>query len=400
MNLNDITCKSLKPKDKPYRKSDGGGLYIEVMPNGSKYWRMNYRFMGKQKRLAFGVYPRVTLKEAREKRDEARKLLDNDQDPSELKKLEKIKRAEEYANNFKAIAHAWHQSRSHTWQPKHGSTIMTRIETYLFPVIGSRPISAIIPAELLHAIRPIEEAGKHEMAHRMLQTTGQIFRYAVAIGKAERDITTDLKGALKPVQSKHYKRLKEHELPTFFNALNQYDSKYNGNPLTKLAFQLLITTFTRSGEIRFASWDEINWEKKQWRIPAARMKMKSPHIVPLSKQAIILLRSIEALTEGFYGNHLFPSQQSPKKVMSENTFLRAIEVMGYKGKTTAHGFRAVASTILNENGYNKDWIERQLAHAERDQVRGSYNHADYLSQRATMMQWWSDYLEEKGMRYG
>lgn len=393
MKLNDTKVRNLKPKDKTYRLSDGGGMYIEVMPNGSMYWRMNYRFLGKQKRLALGVYPRVSLKEARDKREDARKLLDNGKDPSEIKKLQKIELRTNYENSFENVAKDWHESRKHAWQPKHAETILSRLNANIFPVIGSRPIKAVTPQEVLAAIRPIEEQGKHEMAHRMLQTCSQVMRFAVASGLAERDITADLKGALKPVKSKNYAHLKEEELPEFLEKLERYEEDYNGSKLVKLAFKLLILTFVRSGEIRGAEWDEIYWDKKLWKIPAERMKMKDPHIVPLSDQSIAILKEVKQITGSNPVGLIFPSLKNPRNIISENTFLRAIELMGYKGRTTAHGFRSTASTILNENGFNRDHIERQLAHAERDQVRSAYNHAEYLTERTQMMQWWADYIE-------
>jgi integrase len=255
----------------------------------------------------------------------------------------------------------------------------------------------IQPVELLNVIRKIEDQGHHDLAHRMMQACSQIFRYAVATGRAERDITVDLKGALKPNKTQGLAYLSEKELPAFLKKLDVYDTEYGGKPLTKLAFKLLILVFLRSGEIRGGKWEEIDWQKKQWRIPEERMKMNEPHIVPLSKQSITLLKQIRELTGNSYGGLIFPGQNNPRKPMSENTFLRAIDVMGYKGKTTGHGFRSTASTILNENSFDKDVIERQLAHAERDQVRAAYNYAEYLPQRAKMMQWWADYLTKAGL---
>jgi integrase len=397
MKLNDIQLKNLKPKEKMYRRSDGGNLYIEVHPNGSKYWRLFYRFNDARKQLAFGVYPEVSLKEARDKRDQARRLIRNGQDPNQIKKQQKLARQVSYENNFEAVAKEWHKNRLHTWQPKHADNILKRLSLYLFPVIGALPIKEITPPELLHALIPIENEGKHEMAHRILQSSSQIFRYAVATGRADRDITFDLRGALKPVISKNFARLSEKQLPEFLKKLNNYDIKYNGNVLTKLGFKLLVLTFVRSGEIRGAKWGEIDLDKKIWRIPAERMKMKDPHLVPLSKQSIKIIEQVKEHLEGVTTEFLLPSQQSFRKTMSENTFLRALEIMEYKGIATAHGFRATASTILNENGFKSDVIERQLAHVERDQVRAAYNHAEYLQERIKMMQWWADYLEDKGM---
>lgn len=391
--LTALQCKNTKynPDGKGNKLSDGGGLFMHVKEKG-KYWRLNYRFLNKQKTLSLGVYPRISLSDARERREEAKKLLDKGIDPGEQKKVKKLELQTAYQNNFENIAREWHQSRNHAWQPKHAERILTRLEAHVFPKIGARPVKAVTPPELLAAIRPIEDEGKYEMAHRMLQTCSQVFRYAVATGRAQRDITADLRGALKPVKSKNLARLSEAELPAFLQKLERYE-EYGGHTLTKLAFKLLILTFVRSGEIRFATWDEINLDKKEWRIPAERMKMKEEHIVPLSKQSIEILKQIKEITDDCYGNHLFPSRQNPRKVMSENTFLRVIEVLGYKGKTTGHGFRGTASTILNEHGFKADVIERQLAHAERDQIRAAYNHAEYLKERREMMDWWGEYLD-------
>lgn len=394
MKLNELKCKNLKPKEKTYRLSDGAGLYIEVKPNGGKYWRLGYRFAGKQKVLSFGVYPEVTLKEARDKRDEARKHLRNLEDPAELKRQKKLEIKHKYSNNFEAIAREWHSNKKNTWKESHARNILSRLEKYIFPKIGKRPIKELTHVEILEAIRPIEKEGKHEMAHRALQMTSNIYRYAVASGRVNRDITIDMKGALVPVRSKHYAHLSEKELPEFLNSLEAYDTEYNGSLLTKLAFKLLILTFTRSGEVRGAKWDEFEFDKNLWRIPAERMKMKDPHLVPLSKQSIEIVKQLREHHGDWNTPFLFPSQQTANKVMSENTFLRVIEKMGYKGITTAHGFRSTASTILNENGFKTDVIERQLSHVERDQVRAAYNHADYLQERRDMMQWWADHLDK------
>lgn len=396
--LTDIKCKKAQysADGSGNKLSDGGGLYLHLK-NSGKYWRLNYRFLGKQKTLSLGVYPQVTLAEARDRRVEAKKLIDDGKDPGIEKKIAKIELQTNYANNFEALTREWHAQKRHTWNDKHAENIMKRFETHVFPKIGQRPIKDVKPSELLHAIRGLENDGKRDLAHRMLQHCGQIYRYAVATGRADTDITPNLKGALQPVKSKNYAHLKEKQLPVFLKELDKYDTEYNGNVLTKLAFKLLILTFIRSGEIRGGKWDEINWDKKEWKVSAERMKMRDPHIVPLSTQSIAILKQIHDITGHGISGYIFPSQNNPRKVMSENTFLRAIEVMGYKGVTTAHGFRSTASTILNENGFPPDHIERQLAHCERDQVRAAYNHAEYLKERHEMMQWWGDYLEDKGL---
>lgn len=393
MPLTDIAIKTAKPKGKQYKLSDAQGLYLLVKPNGSKYWRMKYRFLGKEKSLALGVYPQTSLKEVREKLAEARKILEGGNDPSELKKQNLLQKQLDYASNFEALAREWHAHKIHSWSPVHAERIIKRLEADVFPSISNRPIRNLTAPEVLAAVRKVEARGNHDLAHRALQHIGQIFRYAVATGRAERDVTSDLRGALKPAKSKTLAYLSEKQLPTFLAELKQYDTKFHGQPLTKLAFQFMIMTFVRSSEIRCAKWDEINWEKAEWRIPAERMKMKEQHIVPLAKQSITLLQAVDKISGDSWGGYIFPSQKTARKMMSENTFLKAIDVMGYKGKTTGHGFRSTASTILNENGFRADVIERQLAHGERNQIRAAYNHAEYLQERREMMQWWADYLE-------
>ena len=324
--------------------------------------------------------------------------MDKGHNPAEQKKQIKIAQKTRYENNFENIAKHWHEVNKHIWQPKHAEMILKRFETKIFPLIGKRPITDIKAPELLAAVERVQDKGNHDLAHRMMQMSSKVFRFAVARGLVDRDITVDLKGALKPVKSENRAYLPEKELPAFLNNLENYDIEHNGKPLTKLAFKLLILTFVRSGEIRGAKWEEIDLDKAEWRIPASRMKMKTEHIVPLSKQSIKVLKKIREISGDNVFGLVFPSQKEPHTIMSENTFLRVIELIGYKEKTTAHGFRSTASTILNENGYYPDVIERQLAHIERNQVRAAYNHAEYLSQRRDMMQWWGDYLSKQGMR--
>lgn len=394
MKLTDTKCKTAKAIDKPLKLADGGGMYLHILPTGGKKWRLKYRFLAKEKLLTLGAYPLVGLKEARDRRDEAKRLLDAGQDPSETRKLEKVEKQQDYENNFENLAREWHQQKIHTWKPKHAANILKRLEANIFPHIGHRPIKLITAPELLSALKKVEARGNLDLAHRIMQTCSQVFKYAVATGRGERDMTTDLQGALKPAKSKNLPHLKEKELPAFLKKLDVYDKEYGGKLITKLAFKLLILTFLRSGEIRNGKWEEIDWDKKQWKIPAERMKVKEPHIVPLSKQSIAILQEMQRISHNNYAGLIFPSQNNPRKPLSENTFLRAIDVMGYKGKTVGHGFRSTASTVLNEKGFNKDWIELQLSHCERNQVRGAYNYAEHLDNRHEMMQWWADYLDE------
>lgn len=393
--LTNIQCKNAKYNHdgKGNKLSDGSGLFLHLKEKG-KYWRMNYRFLGKQKTLYIGVYPEISLSEAREKRDEARKMLREHKDPQTEKKLKKLEVMADHDNSFEKIAREWHENKKHSWNEKHAAVTLSRLEKNIFKHIGSRPIKEVTAAELLETLRLIEKDGKRDLAHRQLQHCGQIFKYAIASGRAKFDITSNLKGALQPVKSKGMAHLKEDQMPDFLKKLETYDTEFKGNTLTKLAFKLMILTFVRSGEIRGASWEEIDFDKKQWKIPAERMKMKDPHIIPLADQSLEVLKEIHNITGYTSTGYVFPSQKDPSKIMSENTFLRAIQVMGYKGETTGHGFRSTASTILNENGFNRDVIERQLAHAERDQVRAAYNHAEYLPERITMMQWYANYIDK------
>lgn len=387
MPLTDITCKNAQPEAKPRKIADGGGLYLEVMPNGRKYWRMKYRFSGKEKRLAFGVYPEVTLAEARDHRTEARKVLAAGNDPGETKKEAKRLTALKAANNLEAIAREWHKQHEHEWAKHYARDVINRLETHIFPKLGNRPIADIAATEILSVLRVIEKSGALDMAQRMMQTCGQVYRYAIAAGYTHHNPVADLRGALKTPVRKNHAHLKADELPEYLQKLEAYD----GDPQTKLALKLLLLTFVRTTELRGALWQEVNFDKAEWRIPASRMKMKDPHIVPLSTQAIAVLRELQKHS----GNreHVFPNQQRPTKCMSENTMLFALYRMGYHSRATGHGFRATASTILYENGYTEDLVERQLAHAKRNKVRAAYDHAQFIEPRRKMMQWWADYIE-------
>ena len=392
MKLTATTIKNAKPKEKLYRLFDGEGLYLEITPSGGTYWRMKYRFNGKENRLAFGTYPNISLAEAREKRRIAKKELDAGRNPSEVKKLAKLETQKEYENNFENITREWHSQKKHTWNPKHAENILKCMEVDIFPHIGKRPIKDISPQEILAAVKKVEDRGARDLAHRLMQTSGQVFRYGVATGRNSRDITADIKGALQPAKSVGYAYLSENELPAFMRKLERYEQDYGGRLLTKLAFKLLILTFVRSGEIRGALWEEFDFTKAQWKIPASRMKMKEEHIVPLSQQSITILHELQNLTG--HSQFVFPSQHDPRSIMSENTFLRVLDILGYKGKATGHGFRSTASTILNEHGFRADVIERQLAHCERNQIRAAYNYAEYLPERVKMMEWWGNYIEK------
>jgi integrase len=389
--LTDIIVKNAKPKEKIFRIFDERGLYLEISPKGGKYWRLKYRFAGKEARLALGVYPEVSLKEARDKRDISRKQVSDGINPSQEKKQKKLQQYINAENSFENIAREWYQKNYAKWKPRHAHYILKRLEADIFPVIGSRPISEIKTPELLATIQKIEKRGALDIAKRALQTSGQVFRYAIATGRAEHDISANLKGALTTRQTVNHARLEEEQLPEFFEKLEKYDGHQ-----TKLAFKLLILTFVRTIELRGARWEEINFEKKEWHIPPERMKMGQKHIVPLAKQSIVILKELQKLN----GNRdfVFPSQTNANKMMSENTLLYTLYRLGYHSRATTHGFRSTASTILNEKGFNRDHIERQLAHGERDKVRATYNHAQYLPERHKMMQWWADYLDKLKMK--
>ncbi len=389
MALTDITCKGTKPKEKPYKLADERGLYLEVMPNNKKYWRLKFRFNGKENRLAFGVYPEVSLAEARDKRDEARKMLRNGINPSQAKKDKKLQNKLENENSFEMIAREWLENMKHSWTERHANYTLKRLEADILPVLGFKPMNKIVAPELLQTLREVEKRDALDLSHRLLQTCGQIFRYAIATGRAERDIAADLKGALKVRKKENFAHLKEDQLPEFFSRLTSYD----GDLQTKLGLKLLVLTFVRSSELRGARWEEINFEKSEWRIPAERMKMNELHIVPLSRQAIDILEQLKLINGS--KPFVFPSRTKPEtSFTSENTLLYALYRMGYHSQATTHGFRATASTILNEHGFRSDVIERQLAHGEKNKVRGAYNHAQYLKERREMMQWYSDYLDK------
>jgi integrase len=389
-SLSDAKARNAKPRARPYKISDGEGLFLVVMPSGSKYWRLRYFFAGKEKLLALGVYPEIALADARDRRAQARRVLAAGKDPAEAKKESKRLVALRSANSFETIAREWHEKRKHEWAAPTITKTLGRLDRHVLPKLGPRPIAEINAPEVLAMLRTVEAKGTLETARRVMQMCGQIFMYAIATGRAERNPVPDLRGALKTPVVAHRSFLNANELPEYLEKLAAYD----GGLQTKLGLRLLLLTFVRTRELRAAQWNEINWDKAEWRIPAERMKMKELHIVPLSTQSIETLRDLQKHT----GNreHLFPNQHSPATFMSENTMLYALYRMGYHSRATGHGFRSTASTILNEHGFRADVIERQLAHSERNNVRAAYNHAQYLPERRVMMQWWADYLDGIG----
>jgi integrase len=349
---------------------------------------MAYRYHRRQKTLALGVYPIVSLADARAARDAAMKLLARDIDPSEAKKEQKRAARLSADNTFEIVAREWCENQKDGWTARYHDHVITRLEADLFPEIGARPIAEIEPPELLALLRKVEKRGALEIAKRLRQTIGQVFRYGIVTGRAKRDPAVDLKGALKASgRQAHHKAMPREDLPEFLRALSNYD----GEARTRLALRLAVLTFVRTTELRAARWDEVDLEAADWRIPAERMKMGAPHIVPLSRQAVetfATLRSIAGRSA-----YVFPSPGA-EGFMSNNTMLFAMYRMGFHGRATVHGFRAVASTLRNEMGFHPDWIERQLAHDERNKVRAAYNHAQYLPERRRLMQQWADYLDD------
>lgn len=392
MALSDAKVRNAQPQSKPYKITDGEGMFLLVTPSGSKYWRLKYLFTGKEKLLALGVYPEVSLADARERRLQARKMIAAGNDPGEAKKEAKRMAGLKNGNAFEPVAREWFEKRKHGWVVSYSERMLARLEQHIFPKLGQRPVADITAPEILAMLRVVEGSGALDTAQRVMQTCGQIFMYAIATGRAERNPVPDLRGALKTPVPKHHAYLKAADLPEFLKKLEIYD----GALLTKLALRFLLLTFVRTTELREAEWMEIDWDKAEWRIPAERMKMRDPHIVPLSSQAVAALRELNKLTGN--GKYVFQNEHNFVTFMSENTMLFALYRMGYRSRATGHGFRATASTILNENGFMPDVIERQLAHAERNKVRAAYNHAQYLPERRKMMQWWADYLDGAAKR--
>lgn len=403
MKLNARQVETAKPKDKTYKIADGGGLYLEITPKGAKYWRMKYRRPAdkKEDRLAFGVWPAVKLAEARAKRDEAKKLLGQGIDPkAEQKEAQAVMSG---AYSFETVAREWHSSNKR-WGDDHRSRVIRYLELYIFPHIGTADIRQLKTSHLLAPIKKIDAAGKHDVAQRLQQRVTAIMRYAVQNDYIESNPAMDMAGALSTTKARHYPALPFSRFPEFLERL----SAYRGRAMTRIAVELSLLTFVRSSELRFARWDEFDFDKACWRIPARReeiegvryshrgMKMKEEHIVPLSRQALILLGSLKQLSG--YNTHLFPGDHNPKKVMSENTVNNALRAMGYDTKTEVcgHGFRTMARGALGESGlWSDDAIERQMSHIERNNVRAAYIHtSQHLEERRLMVQWWADFLSE------
>ena len=390
MPLTDTAIRKAKPTGKVQRLFDGGGLYLEISPAGGKLWRLKYRHGGKEKRLAFGTYPDTSLASARAKREDARKLLAAGVDPSEHRKAEKAAGDDRAANSFEVVAREWMAKHSPTWAASHGDKIAARLERDLFPWIGRRPIADITAKDLLATINRITDRGAIETAHRALQNCGQVFRYAIVTGRADRNPATDLRGALPPVKPSHHAAILE---PAAIGGLLRAIDGYQGGFVTKCALRLAPLVFVRPGELRQAEWVEIDLDAAEWNIPADKMKTGEPHLVPLAPQAVAILRDLYALTGR--GRYVFPSVRTASRPMSDNAVLSALRRMGFaKDEMTGHGFRAMARTVLDEVlHFRPDYIEHQLAHAVRDPNGRAYNRTSHLPERRKMMAAWADYLD-------
>ncbi len=387
MPLNARQVETAKPRDKAYKLTDGGGLYLMVNTNGSKYWRMKYRFGGKEKKLSFGTYPTISLAEARTKRDEARKVLANDKDPGEVKKAAHLAKKLSVTNTFEAIALEWYNAKVSGWSKSYADYVNRGFKNNVFPFLGSQPVNEIKPLELLSVLQRMEKRGAPELASKVRQRCSEVFRYAIVTGRAEYNPAADLGSALQGHDKQHYPFLTATELPDFLQKL----SSYSGSLITLLATRLLMLTGLRTVELRLAEWSEIDFDNRIWEIPKTRMKMKRPHVIPLSTQSLSALRQLEELT-GTYPL-IFAGRNDVNKAMSEASINMVIKRVGYDKRATGHGFRHTMSTILHEQGFNTAWIEMQLAHVDKNSIRGTYNHAQYLDGRREMMQWYADYLD-------
>jgi len=386
--LTELACKKANAVGK--KLTDGNGMYLLVHKNGSKYWRMDYRFEGKRKTLALGVWPETTLTKAREMRDQARILMQDKIDPLEQKKkLDRI-RSEDHQRTFALLTEEWMKRQTSRWTEKHTSDVKRSLENHVFPDLGDRPINEIQRSEVLQVLRKLEGVKKYEATHRARQRIEAVFNFAIITGDCENNPAAGLTKALTPPTKKKMPSLKPEELPEFLSRLEDYQ----GHKMTYLAMRFMLFTFVRTKELRAAEWIEFDLKEMDptWKIPSERMKMRREHVVPLSSQAVEVLNKVSEISGS--EKLVFPGQQNPTKPMSENTLLYALYRMGYHSRATTHGFRSVASTILNESGlWHPDSIERQLAHVETNKVRSAYDRSEHLSERRKMMQWWADHLD-------
>lgn len=381
-----MQIRRAKPEAKAYTLGDGQGLSLLIEPNGSKSWRFRYRYAGKPKMISLGVYPTITLADARSRRDDARKLVAEGKNPSEVRKEQKIALQTESESAFEKIATEWHQMKSAKWSAGYASDIMEAFQNDIFPYVGTRPIGEIKPLELLNVLRKIEKRGALEKMRKVRQRCSEVFRYAIATGRAEFNPAANLSSALEVHQSNHFPFLKADELPDFLRALDSY----TGSRLVQIATKLLMITGVRTIELRAALWSEFDLDNAIWEISAERMKMRRSHLVPLSTQALDLLNELKMMTGNY--RYVFPGRNDPNKPMSEASINQVIKRIGYGGRLTGHGFRHTMSTILHEKGFDSAWIEIQLAHVDKNSIRGTYNHAQYLEKRSSMIQWYNDYI--------
>lgn len=388
MFLSDAKIRAAKPQSKPFSISDGDGLHLIIRPTGKKCWLLRYRFAGREKSLSLGKYPLISLPAARDRKVDAKRLLSEGLDPSAKRRQDRELAVFQDRNSFLAIAEEWFERNKDHWSNGHADDVWNRLNNHLVPLLGKRPITDIEPLELLGAIQRIEAKGATHMSHRVLQIAGSVFNFAIITGRAKHNIASGLSKALKPHRKKHFPTLNPSELSEFFQALQEvYAAKQN-----KIALRLLMLTALRTGELRHGKWEHVIFRSRTWFIPSENTKMRTEHVVPLSVQALKLLSKLREITG--HSEWLFPNQQARvHPVMSENTINDLIHRMGYKGRVVGHGFRSLFSTVLNEHGFNRDAIERQLAHMERNPVRAAYNRANYLEERGFLMQWWADYLD-------
>ncbi|MDM2972777.1 tyrosine-type recombinase/integrase [Citrobacter sp. CK198] len=388
MKLTARQISTAKPTEKPYKLSDGGGLYLLVNPNGSRYWRMKYRYAGKEKLLSIGVYPDVTLAEARDKRTEAKRMLAAGDDPSEVKQAAREAKSLAVNNSFELLALEWHEHKKPNWSSGYADDILEYLRKDIFPYIGKKAVTDIKPMSMLSVLKKMEERGVLDKLKKTRQACRQIFTYAIITGRAEFNPVADLAGALKTPKQQHFPHLMPAQIGPFIQAVNAY----TGSKATRAATLLLMYTSVRTIELRASEWAEFDLDNDLWQIPKERMKMRRPHLVPLSRQVKSHLLELKEITG--WGKYVFPGRNDARKPMSEASINQVIKRIGFAGKVTGHGFRHTMSTVLHEKGFNSAWIEAQLAHADRNTIRGTYNHAQYLDGRREMLQWYADYLDE------
>ncbi len=386
MSLTDTRIRQAKPKDKPYKLSDGGGLHLEIRPTGAKLWRLRYRLARKENVFAIGRYPEVDLKGARSERDKAKQTIREGVHPAHKRKLDRIRQTNDHANTFRAVADEWLDRNAEGWTAKTYKQRQTALENDVFPFIGSLPVRQVTPAHVLDIVQRVEKRAP-TMAVIVNQSIGAICRYAIVTLRADFDPTAPIRGSLKPLQTQHSKPLSISELPAFLRAVDNYPGHF-GN---KTALRIMLLTLVRTVELIEARWEEFDLEQGLWTIPAERMKSRLMHRVPLSHQAIDLLHKLHGVSG--HREFLFPNRSDPRRPASQGVLWKAVVSLGYQGKFSPHGIRATGSTMLNEMGFRADVIERQLAHAERNKVRASYNQADYLEERRQMMQTWADFID-------